>query len=104
MLRRRTIGDAGNRIALQNLGQDRGASRIDWDKETQLPRNDLAEQAVGAQPIPHRVGESGQLDPVHTHYADAPDLKALGEIKYGLAIDQRGKRGVWGKTRCSGYQ
>ena len=33
------------------------------------------EQAVGAQPIAHLVGEAGQFDAVGTHDADAPKLK-----------------------------
>ena len=91
MSRRRPIGDARDRIALQNLGEDRRPGRVDWDKHTQLPRDDLVEQTVGAQPVPHRFGEAGQLDAVRTHHADAPELKTLGEIEDGLAVDQRGE-------------
>jgi hypothetical protein len=60
MSRRRPIGDARHPIALQNLGENRDTCGIDWDKETQLPENDLGEHAKGAQPIPHS-SEQGML-------------------------------------------
>jgi hypothetical protein len=89
---RRPIGDAHN---FQNLGKDRRTGPINWDKEAQLPRNDLTEQAGGAEPIPHRDSEAGQLNPVNTHYPRAPDLKTLGEFENGLAFHKGGESGVW---------
>ena len=49
------------------------------------------EQAVGAQPVAHGVGEAGQFDAVGAHDADAAKLKPFGEIEDGPAIDQRGE-------------
>ena len=94
MSRGRPLGDAGNRVALQNLGEDRRPGRIDRNKEPQFPRDDLAEQTVGAQPVTHGVGEARQFDPVRTHHARAAKLKTLGEIENGLAVHQRGEGGV----------
>jgi hypothetical protein len=38
-------------------------------------------QAVGTEPIAHRVGEAGELDAVRIHNAEAAKLKPFGEIK-----------------------
>ena len=49
------------------------------------------EEAVGFQPIAHRVGEAGQLDAVGAHDANAAELQALGEIEDGAAVHQGGE-------------
>src|SRR5450631_4039527 len=74
MSRHRPVGDAHDRITFQHPGEDGRASRIDWHKEAQLPRNDLAEQTVGTQPVAHRLGEAGQFDADGTHHADTAKL------------------------------
>ena len=50
------------------------------------------EEAVGFQPVAHRVGEAGQLDAVRAHDANAAELQALGEIEDGAAVHQRRRR------------
>ena len=54
------------------------------------------EQAIGAQPVAHRVGEAGQFDAVGAHDADAAKLKTFGKIEDGPAVHQRGE-GVVGR-------
>ena len=39
------------------------------------------EQAVGAQPFAHRVGEARQFDAVGAHDADAAKLETFGEVE-----------------------
>ena len=54
------------------------------------------EEAVGAQPVAHGVGEAGQFDAVGAHDADAAKLKPFGKIEDGPAVHQRGE-GVIGR-------
>ena len=49
------------------------------------------EEAIGAESLPHRVGETGQFNPVSAHDANAAKLEALGKIKDGFASHQRGE-------------
>ena len=51
------------------------------------------EEAVGFQPVAHRVGEAGQLDAVGAHDANAAELEALGEIEDSPAVHQGGEGG-----------
>src|SRR3984893_7123469 len=103
MSRHRPVGDAHDRITFQHLGEDRRTSRIHWDKETQLPRNDLAEQTVSTQPVAHRLGEAGQFDAVGTHYADTAKLERLREIDDYLAIQQRREGGIGREVWRTGF-
>ena len=50
------------------------------------------EEAVGFQPVAHRVGEAGQLDAVGAHDADAAELEALGEVEDGPPVHERRRR------------
>jgi hypothetical protein len=52
------------------------------------------EEAVGTEPIAHRVGESGQLDAIGAHHPDAAKLEFLREVEDGASLHQRGKGSV----------
>ena len=62
------------------------------------------EQAVGSQPVTHRVGEAGQFDAVRAHDADAAKLKPFGEIEDGPAIHQRGEGVIGRQVRWAGFK
>ena len=49
------------------------------------------EEAVDLEPVPHRIGEAGQLDAVRAHDANAAELQALREIEDRAAVHQGGE-------------
>ena len=51
-------------------------------------------EPVRPEPIAHGVGESGQIDAVRAHDADAAKLEAFGEVEDSSPFHQRGKRRV----------
>ena len=61
---RRPVGDALQRKSLQQFRQNGRAGGVGRHEHAQLPGDDLVEQAVGAEPIAHLVGKTGQLDAV----------------------------------------
>src|SRR5579885_2482425 len=76
--RRLPPADAFDGIALQHLGEDADAARVGGHEHAQLPGDDLVEEAVDLEPLPHRIGETGQLDAVRAH--DAKAAKALSAV------------------------
>ncbi len=73
----------------------RARPRSGGHEEAQLPGDDLAEEAIGAQALAHRFGEAGELDPVLAHDADAAQLKSARELDNRPALGQRRESGVW---------
>src|SRR3546814_19815193 len=74
--RRLPFADALDRITLQHPGQDRGPGRVGRHEHPQLPRDDLVQQAIGAQAVPHSTGESPQLHAITATYPNAADRKS----------------------------
>src|SRR3546814_13187954 len=87
--RRLPFADALDRITLQHLGQDRGPGRVGRHEHPQLPRDDLVKQAIGAQAVPHSIGEARQLDATSAHDPDAAELKTL-DIRRALCSERGG--------------
>src|SRR5579885_1007369 len=95
--RRLPPADAFDGIALQHLGEDADAARVGGHEHAQLPGDDLVEEAVDLEPLPHRIGETGQLDAVRAHDANAAKLQALREIEDGAAFHQGGEGALCGE-------
>ncbi|WP_445262828.1 hypothetical protein, partial [Pseudomonas sp. JAI120] len=95
------LADALDRVGADQLADDGRAVRADGHEEAELPRDDLAEEAKGAQALAHRVGEAGEFDAIGAHDAHATELEAFGEIEDCLALDERGIGMVGGQVRRS---
>ena len=55
------------------------------------------EEAVDLEPVPHCIGETGQLDAVRAHDANAAKLQSLREIEDRAAFHQSGEGALGGE-------
>ena len=81
--------------------QGRNAAGIGRHEHAQLPGDDLREQSIGPQTVPHAVSEARQLDTVCAHDADPPEFQSFGKVENRATFEQRGKGVPWRQFRRS---
>ena len=70
------VGDADERVALHQCGEDRRTAGAGRHEQAQLPGDDLGDQPHRLQAIDHALGEAAELDPEQAHHLGAAEAAA----------------------------
>ncbi len=70
-VQRSPIGDAHDRVAFRQPGENRGTVGAGRHEQAQLPGDDLGDEAHRLQTFDHPVGEAAEFHPEQAHHPGA---------------------------------